>query len=83
MESEVAYGLKCMSNCKAAGPHGLMVEMFEALQDFGINRITKLANKIYDEGRFQPEMTKSVFINCTAQETCMVPPIASYFGRLV
>ena len=62
MESEVAYGLKCMSRGKAAGPDGLMVEMFEALGDFGIKRITQLANKIYDEGRFPPEMTKSVFI---------------------
>jgi len=41
-----------------------MVEMFEALGDFGINRITQLGLAItrYDEGRFQPEMTKSVFI---------------------
>jgi len=45
MESEVAYGLKCMSRSKAAGPGGLMVEMFEALGDFGINRITQLANR--------------------------------------
>ena len=47
-----------------------MVEMFEALGDFGIKRITQLANKIYDEGRFPPEMTKSVPIalSCTICE---------------
>ena len=61
MQSEVAYGLKCMSIGKAAGPDGLMVEMFEALGDFGIKRITQLANKIYNEGR---EQRKDDQTNC-------------------
>ena len=41
--------LKCMSRGKAAGPDGLMVEMFEALGDFGIKRITQLANKMKED----------------------------------
>ena len=40
----------------------LLTEMILALEDFGIAKITQLANKIYAEGSFPTEMCKFIFI---------------------
>jgi len=52
-----------MTMGKAVRPDGIVTEMLVALNEFGIKRITRLANKIYEEGHFPTEMCKSVFIN--------------------
>ena len=55
------FALKGMAKGKTAGPDGLKVEMLDTLGEFGINTIMRLANKIYNEGKF-PVLIKSVFI---------------------
>ena len=62
MEEEIKKALNHMAKGKAAGPDGVVVEMLTALEDFGVNRITRLVNKIYAEGHFPAEMCKSTFI---------------------
>ena len=62
LKDEVERAIRSLSRGKATGPDGIAVEMIEALADFGIERITKLANRIYNEGHFPTEMCKSVFI---------------------
>ena len=62
LEDEAVCAIKGMAKGKAAGPGGLTVEMLDALGEFGISTITRLANKIYNEGKFPAEMIKSVFI---------------------
>ena len=69
LEDEVVCGLKGMAKGKAAGPDGLTVEMLDALREFGINTITRLANKIYNEGKFPAEMI-SVFITMPKKSRC-------------
>ena len=54
--------LDSMENGKAAGPDGVVKEMLSLLDDFGITRITQLANNIYQEGHFPVEMCKYIFI---------------------
>ena len=44
------------------GPSGLTVEMLDALGEFRIKTITRLANEIYNKGKFPVAMIKSVFI---------------------
>jgi len=63
LEKEVSKALKNMTMGKAVRPDGIVTEMLVALNEFGIKRITRLANKIYEEGHFPTEMCKSVFIN--------------------
>jgi len=45
-----------MAKGKAAGPDGLTVEVLDAIGEFGINTITRLANKLYNEGIFPAEI---------------------------
>ena len=63
LEEEVVKALNSMPTGKAAGPDRVLTEMILALEDFGIAKITQLANKIYTEGSFPTEMCKSIFIN--------------------
>ena len=46
----------------AAGPDKIVVEMIEALEDFGIQRLTPIGNIIYDTGEIPEALLKSVFI---------------------
>ena len=45
LEEEVVKALNRMSTGKAAGPDRVLTEMILALEDFGIAKITQLANK--------------------------------------
>jgi len=71
--------LKGMAKGKAAGPDVLTVEMLDALGEFGINTITRLANKIYSEGKFPADMIKSVFITMPKKQ---VPPNVNNIEQL-
>ena len=60
---EVAKAIRSMPKKKAPGPDDITIEMVQALDDFGIEWLTALANKIYDEGHFPDEMNKSIFLS--------------------
>jgi len=62
MKGEIMKALKNTAVGKATGPDEISIEMVSALEDFGIERLTCLANKIYDEGSFPADMCKSIFI---------------------
>ena len=36
--------------------------MIIALEEFGIEQLTKFANKVYDAGKFPGELSRSIFI---------------------
>ena len=46
---------------KVAGPDGI-VEMIEALEDFGINTLTEILNGIFDSGNIPEDLSTSIFI---------------------
>ena len=54
--------MKKMKNRKSPGTDGIMIEMLNATEEFAIEKITKLANKIYNTGYIPEEMKKSVFV---------------------
>ena len=47
---------------KAAGPDGVVIEMIEALEEYGVEKLTEIINKIYDDGKFPEDLSKSIFI---------------------
>ena len=51
-----------MKKNKAAGPDGVVTEMFEALEEYGVDRLTEFINKIYNDGTFPDEFGRSIFI---------------------
>ena len=66
-EEEIKKALDSMAKAKAAGPDGIVVEMLSALEEFGVSRITQLANKIYAEEHFPAEM--QISLHNAAKET--------------
>ncbi|ELU12394.1 hypothetical protein CAPTEDRAFT_212104 [Capitella teleta] len=59
---EVRNALKKMKTRKATGADGVAVEMFSALEDLGVQKLTNILNKIYDTGNIPEDLLKSVFI---------------------
>src|SRR5215469_16251510 len=47
---------------KPVGNDGIALEMLKALENFVVEKITTLANKIYESGELTIQMNKSVFI---------------------
>jgi len=61
-KSEVRSAIRMMRKNKAAGPDGVVVEMIDALEDYGVDKLTKVINNIYDDGKFPEDLSKSIFI---------------------
>ena len=61
-KDEIRAAMKKMKNRKSPGPDEVMIEMLNATEEFGVEKITALANKIYNSGYIPEEMRKSVFI---------------------
>ncbi len=62
LKEEVTKAIRSMPNKKAAGPDEVSIELIQALDELGAEWMTMIANKIYDEGYFPIEMSRSVFI---------------------
>ena len=62
MKDEVRAAIQNMKGGKATGPNNIAIEQIEALEEFGISKITILLNEIYDTGHIPKDMLKSVFI---------------------
>ena len=62
LKSEVRTAIKMMRKSKAAGPDGVVIEMIEALDEYGVEKLTDIINRIYDDGKFPGDLSKSIFI---------------------
>ena len=62
LSCEVERAVRGMKWRKAEGSDGVVVEMVEAAGSFAIEKITELANKIYDTGNIPKKMEESEFI---------------------
>ena len=60
--SEVREAIRRMKKNKAAGPDGIVTEMVFALEEYGIERLTAVINRIYEDGKFPEDLSKSIFI---------------------
>ena len=61
MKNEIVAAMRKMKSGKATGPDSISVELLEALEDYGIDKITTLLNQIYDSGHIPPDISKSIF----------------------
>ena len=62
LQSKIKHAIKKMKQGRATGIDEIAVEMIIALEEFGIEQLTKLANKVYDAGKFPDELSKSILI---------------------
>ncbi|GFN97983.1 dolichyl-phosphate beta-glucosyltransferase [Plakobranchus ocellatus] len=62
MKDEIRAAIRKMKAGKATGPDKISVEMIEALEEFGIEKVTELLNEIYDTGQIPTDISKSIFI---------------------
>ena len=61
-KSKVRTPIKMMRKNKAAGLDGVVIEMIEALGEYIVEKLTEIINKIYDDGKFPEDLSKSIFI---------------------
>ena len=62
LKAEIVKAMKSMRKGKAAGPDEVYIELIQALDDLGAEWMTKIVNKIYEEGHFPTDMSRSVVI---------------------
>ena len=62
LQTEIRAAVNKMKKNKASGPDKIVVEMIEALENFGIQRLPTIGNIIYDTGKIPEALLKSVFI---------------------
>ena len=61
-KEEIRHAMKKMKKGKAVGNDKIAFEMLEALGDFGLEKITEIANHVYDSEDVPNEMLESIFI---------------------
>ena len=52
LQSEVRIAINKIKRNKAKGHNDVLIEMVQALGDFGTEKLTKMANAIYATGKF-------------------------------
>ena len=67
LKSETQTAIKMMRRNKAAGPDGIVVEMLEALEEYGVEKLTDIIHKMYDDGGISRK-SKQINPYCTSEE---------------
>ena len=62
LQSDICAAVSRMKGNKARGPDGIIIEMIKVLDDCGIEKLTIMANEIYDTGKIPQDLSKSIFI---------------------
>ena len=59
-KDEIRAAIRKIKSGKATGPDNISVELLEALEDYGTDKITTLLNEIYDTDQIPPDNSKSI-----------------------
>ena len=62
LKAEVRTAISRMKKNKAAGPDNIVIEMINALEEFGIEKLTEIINEIYEKGEIPTDLSRSIFI---------------------
>lgn len=62
LKDEIRSAMRSMKNGKAAGPDNISIEMINALEDEGIDKLESIMNKMYDTGEIPEALSRSIFI---------------------
>ena len=61
LQWEMTAAISIIKGNKAMGPGDMVIEMVQALGDFGTKRLIIIANAIYDMGKMSGDLSKSIF----------------------
>ena len=62
LESEIRAVIKKAKLNEAPGPDAVHTEMLKVVDEFGVKKVTDIANEIYNKAEFPTDLSKSVFI---------------------
>ena len=62
MKSEVESALEKMKRNKAAGPDETVTEMLTSSEDFDIENLIDLVNRVYDSGEIPEDLSRLIFM---------------------
>ena len=62
LKDEVRFAVKHMKRNKACGPDNIYAELLQASEEFSVEKITEIANDIYNSGKMPEDLSKSIFI---------------------
>ena len=51
-----------MRRNKSPDPDGVVIEMIDALEEYGVEKLTDVINKNYEVGQFPEDLVQSIFI---------------------
>ena len=67
LKEEVKKAIRKSQGGKAPGDDGITLKMIKLLEEFGIDKLHQLYNKIYSTGTFLEEILNSVYITLPKQ----------------
>ena len=70
MADETRKAIRSMKRNKSCGPDLITAEMLQATEDFSVDKITLIANNIYDTGEFPNELMQSIFHRNSKEARC-------------
>ena len=62
IKSDIENVIKEMKCGKSSGNDNIATEVFKALNDEGINKITEISKLVYDTGYLPPDMSSSICV---------------------
>ena len=62
LKDEIKSSLRRMKYGKAIGPENISVEMLDALENIGINKMESIMNKMHDTGKIPRALARSIFV---------------------
>src|SRR5438552_6228513 len=62
LKDEVRFAIKQMKRNKACGPDNIYAELVKATEEFSMDKITEIANDMYNSGNIPEDLLISIFI---------------------
>lgn len=62
LNDEVRHAIRDIRDGKSPGSDGINIEMIKCLEEWGVDRLTKLFNNIYNMGNMPKDFLKNIFI---------------------
>src|SRR5579872_7213971 len=97
LKDEVRFAIKHMKRNKACGPDNIFAELLHAAEEFSVEKITEIANYIYNSGEIPDDLSTSIFIalpnragfrhvqqvRCTGAPTTLGAPTTTFKKNLL
>ena len=71
------------NNNKTPGPDGVLTEILVAAGEYGLEKLTRLTNMVYNHDYFPEALNKSIFITSTKCENHRTITLMSHITKLI